>query len=228
VYLRRPPPPFLTFLLFPLTLRHSPVAPACSGNNQCYADDVQTANNTVLQGSDPHRLNWGLPTPPNASNLLTWGTRMYAWNCLNIAQLAAGVVGAARVGRADTPGVRVVPVLGALGNYVHDLESKVSWLWGAWGSPPAQGLATVNIGAYVGSGVNKSDPGLTSDMVISGLLGTIANMTPGGPTAYGSNPLAGYAATSAHYGMALHAYEGGPDTSGGTAPTLMALANACK
>jgi hypothetical protein len=197
------------------------------GNNQCYADDVAVANATVLSGGDPHRLNFGLATPPNATaNLLTWGSRMYTWTCLRLAELAGQVVGASRVGRADTPGVRVVPVLGALGNYAPDLEAKASWLFAAWGPPAAQGLATVNIGAYVGSGVNKSDASVTAALVVDDLLGIIANMTPSAPTAYGNNPLAEFAAVTAHWGLALHAYEGGPDTSGGTAATLMALANA--
>lgn len=187
--------------------RHIPPPLPCSGNNQCYQDDEQVANNTVLHGSDPHRLNYGLSTPPNATNLVLWGLRMYAWTCLRIAQLAGEVVGPSRVGRADTPGVRVVPVLGALGSYENDLESKISWLFDAWGSPPAQGLATVNIGDYIGSGVNKSDPKVTSDDVIAGLLGTIANMSTAAPTAYGKNPLAAFSASAAHWGMALHACE---------------------
>ena len=195
------------------------------GNNQCYADDEQTANNTVLHGSDPHRLNLGLSTPPNASNLATWGARMYAFNCLRIAKVAGQVVGAARVGRADAPGVRVVPVLGALGSYALDLENKMAWLYDAWGAPAAQGLATVNIGAYVGSGVNKS-AAVTADEVIAGFLGVLANSTPSAPTAYGSNALADFAAVTSHWGMALHAYEGGPDTSGGTAASLRGLADA--
>ena len=195
------------------------------GNNQCYQDDEQTANNTVLHGDDPHKLNYGLSSPPNASNLATWGARMYAWSCLRIAQLAGQVVGPARVGRADAAGVRVVPVLGALGSYALDLEAKMAWLSAAWGAPAAQGLATVNIGAYVGSGVNKS-AAVTADDVIEGFLGTLANMTPSAPTAYGSNPLADFAAVAAHWGIALHAYEGGPDTSGGTAASLQGLADA--
>jgi hypothetical protein len=90
------------------------------GNNQCYPDDEALANATVLQRNDPYRLNLGLSTPPNASENLVphWLPRMYAYNTLRLAQLAAAVVGLARVGRSDTPGVRVVPVLGALGGYV--------------------------------------------------------------------------------------------------------------
>ena len=186
------------------------------GNNQCYQDDVAAANATVLQQGDPHRLNFGLESPPNATkNLLTWGSRYYSWSCLRIAQVAGTVVGPERVGRADHAGVRVVPVLGALGSYAKDLEDKASWLFAAWGPPAAQGLATVNIGAYVGSKVNKTNPGITTDLVMQGFFDAIAAATPASPTAYGSNALANFAAASAFWGLALHAYEGGPDTSGG-------------
>jgi hypothetical protein len=200
------------------------------GNNQCYADDVQTANITVMQQGDPHRLNYGLETPPNITkNLLTWGSRMYTWTAWHISEIAGKIVGPSRVGRADTPGVRVVPVLGALGNYAQDLETKASWLFNAWGSSTSKALATVNIGAYVGSKVNKSDPNLTPNDVIESLLAVLSNMSTSSPVAYGNNPSAEFATIAAHYGLALHAYEGGPDTSGGAGSgALLALANANK
>lgn len=69
---------------------------------------------------------------------------------MNNAKLAAAVVGNAAVGRADFPGVRVVPVLGANGGYAKDGVSKLEWLEQAWGPPATAGLATMNIGAYVG------------------------------------------------------------------------------
>ena len=116
------------------------------GNNQCYQDDEALANATVAAG-DPYKLNLGLPSPPNASNVAAWGSRMYAYSALRIATLARGVVGAARVGRADAPGVRVVPVIGALGSYAADGDNKLAWLTAAWGPPAASGLATMNIGA---------------------------------------------------------------------------------
>ena len=200
------------------------------GNNQCYADDVQAANITVLQKGDPHKLNFGLESPPNITkNLLTWGSRMYTWSALNIAEIAAKIVGSSRVGRADMPNVRVVPVLGALGNYATDLENKASWLFEAWGSSTSKILSTVNIGAYFSSKVNKSDQNLTSNEVIESLLAVIANASTNSPTAFGNNPPAQFATIAAHYGLALHAYEGGPDTSGGSGSgALMALANANK
>jgi len=121
------------------------------GNNQCYADDGQMANITVLQKGDPYKLNLGLGPVNHTENLNTWNSRMYSWTCLNNAKLAAAVVGKAAVGRADVLGVRVVPVLGANGGYAKDGTSKLSWLQQAWGPPAAAGLATMNIGAYVGA-----------------------------------------------------------------------------
>jgi hypothetical protein len=162
------------------------------------------------------------------SNLIShFNPRMCAWHSLHFARLAAAVVGGARVGRADAPGVRVVPVLGANGGYAADGEAKLSWLSAAWGPPAAAGLATMNIGAYVGPARNvTADPAITTDAVLGSLLANVAALSPAAPTAY-TSAIAGYAAAAAYYGVALHAYEGGPDTSGGSTPrAVMALANA--
>jgi len=159
------------------------------------------------------------------------------------------------VSAADTPGVRVVPGWG------------VRQLCGLTWTPRRRGSSMLGdplshrawrpltFGDYLGSGINKSDPSVTTDDVIKGFLqvrrlqtrvaGNLPNQTcpwaiPLPPFSgyrqyvnhvhgYGSAPLAHFAASSADWGLALHAYEGGPDTSGGTpAATLMALANACK
>ena len=201
------------------------------GNNQCYDDDQTLANITVLQGGDPYRLNYGLATPPNASaNLVPhWLPRMYTWTSLHLAQLAAAVVGRARVGRSDAPGVRVVPVIGAMGGYAADGWAKLEWLTAAWGAPTDAGLATMNIGAYFSASRNVTDnPNVTSDEVIDSLLANIAAASTDAPTGYSStNGLSGFAAASAYYGVALHAYEGGPDTSGGKGAGIMALGKAC-
>ena len=76
-------------------------------NNACWVSDRLLANTSILQHGDPYRINMGLP-PPNASDEDTqnnhWTPRFYAYTCMRIAQVAAGVVGRARVGRADDPG----------------------------------------------------------------------------------------------------------------------------
>jgi len=197
------------------------------GNNQCYQDDVVTANVTVFTLGDPYRLNYGLPSPPNASNLLLFGSRMYAYTALHFASLARTLFGAARVGRADTPGVRVVPVIGALASYATDGETKLEWLNNAWGPPADAGLATMNIGGYWSASRNvSSDPAVTVDEVMESLLANIAADSTLSPTAFTSS-FAGFAAIGAYYGIAMHAYEGGPDTSGGKGAGVMALAEAC-
>lgn len=199
------------------------------GNNQCYQDCTTLANVSVFQRGDPYRLNFGLPSPPNMSNLIShFNPRMYAWHALHFAGLAAAVVGAARVGRADVPGVRVVPVLGANGGYAPDGEGKLAWLQAAYGPPAAAGLATMNIGAYVGAARNVTgNPNATTDMIISSMLDAVARQSTAAPTAY-TSALAGFAVVSAYYGVALHAYEGGPDTSGYKDAGLMAAAEACR
>ena len=199
------------------------------GDNQCYQDDVAIGNATVAAG-DPYKLNLGLPSPPNASNFATWGYRMYAYTCFHFASLARGVVGAARVGRADTPGVRVVPVIGALQSYALDGENKLAWLNAAWGPPTDGGLATMNIGAYWGAAENVTrDPNVSLDEVLVSMLASVAASDPAAPTAYSSKTaISGYAALSAYYGVALHAYEGGPSTAGGVRNTvgILSLAQA--
>jgi len=67
------------------------------GNNACYDDDEQLANITVMEHGDPYRLNQGLGPVNLTKSLTTWGSRMYAWTCLRMAQLAARVVGQAKV-----------------------------------------------------------------------------------------------------------------------------------
>lgn len=223
---RRPPPSPFPHLL---TRHPSPAPSRCFfGNNQCYQDDTVLANVTVFTQGDPYRLNFGLPSPPNASYLIShYNPRMYAYTALHIAALARAQFGAARVGRADAPGVRVVPVVGALGSYATDGESKLAWLYDAWGPPAAAGLATMNIGAYFGAARNvSSDPAVTVDEEMESMLAAIAAASPLAPTAW-TSAFAGFAATGAYYGVALHAYEGGPDTSGGKGAGVMTLARAC-
>ena len=62
--------------------------------------------------------------------------------------------------------------------------------------------------------------------MIESISENIAADSPLAPTAYGSNPLAQYATVAAYYGVALHAYEGGPDTSGGKGAALVPLGEA--
>ena len=198
------------------------------GNNQCYQDDTALANASVFQRGDPYRLNYGLPSPPNASNLIShFNPRMYAYTALRFATLARALFGAARVGRADAPGVRVVPVVGAMGGYAADGEAKLAWLHDAWGPPAAAGLATMNIGGYWAASRNVSgDPAVTVEAVLTSLLANIDADSPLAPTAWTSS-LAGYSTSGAYYGVALHAYEGGPDTSGGKGAGVMTLGEAC-
>lgn len=197
------------------------------GNNQCYQDNTALANASVFEQGDPYRLNYGLPTPPNASNLIShFNPRMHAYICRLFATLAAGVVGAGRVGRADQPGIRVVPLLSANGGYATDGILKLEWLSAAWGPPATTvGLATMNIGAYYGASRNVTqDPSATADEAIASLLANVAAASPASPTAF-TTTLASYTTAAAYHGVALHAYEGGPDTSG--AKNLMAFAQAC-
>ena len=107
---------------------------------------------------------------------------------------------------------------------VFDGLNKLDWLTAAWGPPTDYGLATMNVGAYVGAARNiTQDPNVTLavDMALNSLrlsmLAEITNANTASPIAYSSSSagFAGYAAVSAYYGVALHAYEGGPDTSGG-------------
>jgi len=184
------------------------------GNNECYPDDVAIATDTIMNAGDPYKLNLGLPSPPNASNAEVWGYRMYAYTCLHFAALARSVVGAARVGRADTPGVRVVPLIGALQSYATDGDNKLAWLVAAWGPPTAAGLATMNIGSYYGAAENVTkNPNVSVDEVMTSMLASVAASDPAALTAYsGRTAISGFAAVSAYYGLALHAYEGGPST----------------
>ena len=182
------------------------------------------ANISVLQDGDPYNLNAGLSVPFNVTNLPYWERRYYAWSVLHFAQLASSIVGKARVGRADIPNVRVVPVLGVQGGYPTDGERMLSWLNDVYGPPAANGVATIASGGYISMGPGNTDTVLTTEQVIQGFLGTLANMSTSSPGAYsGNNALAGYTTIAAYYGMDLHAYEASPDTSGSLASQPIAL-----
>ena len=144
----------------------------------------------VMQKGDPYKLNMGLGPVNITKNLAAWNGRMYAWTCYHFAQLAGGVVGKDKVGRADHTGVRVVPVLGVNGGYAPDGENKLSWLYEAWGAPAAAGLATVNMGGYVGAAKEVvANPSSTKDEIITSLLSQINRQTPTTNTAYVDPPL---------------------------------------
>ena len=63
------------------------------------------------------------------------------------------------------------------------------------------------IGGYVGAARNvTTNPSVTVDEAIASLLSEIAMQAPTAATAY-TSAFAGYAAVSAFYGVAVHAYE---------------------
>ena len=110
--------------------------------------------------------------------------------------------------------VRVVPVLGVNGGDPSDGVEKLSWLEAAYGPPTSFGLATVGAGLYVGPGDIKSPVGLTTDKILDGMISNIAKLATSAHGAYSDgNPVATYTTLASYYGMILHAYEGGPDTS---------------
>jgi hypothetical protein len=99
---------------------------------------------------------------------------------------------------------------------VFDGLNKLDSLTAAWGPPTDYGLATMNIGAYVGAARNiTQDPNVTLavDMALYSLrlrlsmLAEITNANTASPIAYSSSSagFAGYAAVSAYYGVALRA-----------------------
>jgi hypothetical protein len=80
----------------------------------------------------------------------------------------------------------------------------------------------MNIGAYWGAAENVTrNPNVSMDEVLVSMLASVAASDPAAPTAYSSHTaISGFAAVSAYYGVALHAYEGGPSTAGGVRDTV--------
>ena len=70
----------------------------------------------------------------------TWASRYVAWMAKHMGDSAASVVGAARVGRADLPGVRVVPILGAQGGYPQSAVDQIQYLIDVWGMLAAEAV----------------------------------------------------------------------------------------
>jgi len=175
-----------------------------------YDVNVAFANRSVLLDGDPFRLNFGLALPPDPANLLPfWAPRHIAYISKHAADIAAGVVGAARVGRADVPGVRVVPVVGAQGGFPGQGEELLRYLLDVWGAPAA--VATLAIDGYVYLG---PDANYTANEVFARYDELFANLSATAPGAWCSNPKAAYSAIAAYYGFKLHAYEAAPINGG--------------
>jgi hypothetical protein len=175
-----------------------------------YDVNVAFANQSVLLDGDPFQLNFGLALPPDPANLLSfWAPRHIAYVSKHAADIAASIVGAARVGRADVPGVRVCPVVGAQGGFPGQGELLLSYLHDVWGSPAA--ISTLAIDGYVSLG---ADANYSADEVFARFDSLFANLSAVAPGAWCSNPKAAYSAIAAYYGYELHAYEAAPINGG--------------
>ena len=167
----------------------------------------------MLFGGDPYQLNYGLPTPPSVKNCPIWASRYVAWMAKHMGDIAATVVGASRVGRADLPGVRIVPILGAQGGYPLSAIGQLDYLINVWGMPSFVG--TVATDGYTDFG--SPDANFTGNEVIELFTQKIAAMSPAAgqpaPTWF-CNPWSNWAALAAYYGVFLHAYEGSPIHTG--------------
>ena len=176
-----------------------------------YDVNVAFANNSVMRDGDPFRLNFGLSTPPDpaASLLPFWAPRHIAYVSKRTADIAASIVGAARVGRADVPGVRVVPVVGAQGGDPAQGELLLRYLKDVWNVPAAVSTLAIDGYVYLGPDANYS-----ADEVFARYDELFANLSTAAPGAWCSNAKAAYSAIAAYYGFALHAYEAAPINGG--------------
>jgi hypothetical protein len=170
------------------------------------------ANQSVMERGDPYRLTLGMPSPPvpTAANVEVWAGRYAAWWALHMADIAATVVGAARVGPADLPGVRVVPVLGVHGSCPSCGIAQIEWLNAAWGSPAA--IATLATDGYIDLAPGR-DANWTVDEVIIGFESAIASVAPADnqpAPSWCSNSWSSWAYVGAYFGYRMHAYEGSP------------------
>ncbi len=170
------------------------------------------ANSSVLNDGDPYQLNYNLATPPDVKNLQVWSSRYVAWMAKHMGDIASTVVGGDRVGRADLPGVRVVPILGVQGGYPSSAIGQIEYLINVWDMPAFVG--TIATDGYTDFG---ADGNYTGDEIIALFEEKIASISPaaGQPApSWCNTPWSTWATVGAYYGFFLHAYEGSPIHTG--------------
>ena len=180
-------------------------------------DNIHAANYSVLHDGDPHQLNYD-----NCGNVGYWAWRRTAYQIKHVSDLFKTIFGDDNVG----PWKRVRPILAGQVVYPFVIRNGLEYLNAVYG-PPSQFLHGIAGAPYFNLGEYETWTNLTTEQVLNALNINIQDMSPEQGWG-GNNPVGAHAVYGAWYKLAMHGYEGGPDTSGCDNCSLEARANATR
>ncbi|CAF3463422.1 unnamed protein product [Rotaria sp. Silwood1] len=180
--------------------------------------NLQAANDSVLNRGDPLKLAYD-----NSTNSGYWAFRRTASQIKRISDLFKTVFGEQNVG----PWKRIRPILAGQSVNPIVITQGLDYLNKVYG-PPSTFLHGIAIAPYFDLSQYKTWSNLTTDQVIEGLNSSIQTYLPEQGWSQQA-PIGVHAAYAAWYGLAVHGYEGGPDTASGCGScSLSAKTNATR
>jgi hypothetical protein len=167
-------------------------------------DNLAAANDSVRNHGDPFHFAYD-----NSTNAYNWANRRITYQTKRISDLFKTVFGDENVG----PWKRVRPILTGQADTPSVAIDCLDYLNIIYG-PPTRFIHGIAVAPYFNLGPYKFWSNLTTDQVIEGLNINMQNYLPEqGWSQRGS--LGVHAVYAAWHQLAVHAYEGGPDTVNG-------------
>ena len=175
-------------------------------------------NDSVLNLGDPFHFNYD-----NVSNAYIWANRRIAYQTKHISDIFKQVFGEENVG----PWKHVRPIITGQSDDPSVAMDVLDYLNRNYGIP-TDFIHGIAIAPYFSLGPYKFGTNLTVDEVLDGLNTDMQRYLP--ESGWGkSGPLGVHAIYGAWYNVAVHAYEGGPDTVNGCGScSLAAKTNATR
>jgi hypothetical protein len=169
-----------------------------------FKDNVAAANDSVYNHGDPFHFAYD-----NSTNVYTWANRRIAYQTKRISDLFKIVFGEENVG----PWKRVRPILTGESDNPSVSMDCLDYLNTIYG-PPTRFIHGIAVAPYFSLGPYKFWSNLTTDQVLDGLNIDMQRYLPEKGWSQ-QGPLGVHAVYAAWYQVAVHAYEGGPDTVNG-------------
>jgi hypothetical protein len=167
-------------------------------------ENLQAANDSVLNQGDPLHLAYD-----NSTNSGYWAFRRTASQIKHISDLFKTIFGQTNVG----PWKRIRPILSGQDVNPIVITEGLDYLNAVYG-PPSTFLHGIAIAPYFDLSEYETWSNLTTDEVLDGFNSSIQTYLPEQGWSQ-SAPIGVHAVYAAWYGLAVHGYEGGPDTSAG-------------
>lgn len=166
-------------------------------------DNLHAANRSVLEDGDPHHFNYD-----NCSNVGYWAWRRTAYQIKHISDLFKTVFGNENVGQWK----RVRPILAGQVAYPFVIFNGLEYLNAVFG-PPSNYLHGMAGAPYFNLGKYTTWTNLTTDDVLNAFNISIEEMSP--EQGWSEKSSVGvHGVYAGWYELAMHGYEGGPDTAG--------------